>query len=437
MTDPDPRHRIAPAGWLFDLAEPAQEARPQSGLSVAALLEEVRHLRSTGIQTVETTTRASDGSVAVPVFTNTFWSTRQRDGNALHEVSYRACFKPALPRFFIERLCPPGGRVHDPFLGRGTTALEAALLGRIPSGADANPLSRVLLEPRLTPPTATAVAARLAELDLDVDAEVLEDLDVFFHPRTLRAIAALRAHFLHAEASGSLDAVDRWLRMVTVNRLTGHSPGFLSVYTMPPNQAVSIATQRKLNVRRAQTPPERDLREIVLRKSRSLLAGCDESVRSRLAAVADHARFVTGSSARRPELEDGSVDLVVTSPPFLDIVQYRADNWLRCWFCGIDPDAAAIAELRRIEAWMELMTAVLQDLRRMLKPTGVIAFEVGEVRGGTVRLEEQVLACGVRAGLVPHAVLVQDHAFTKTANCWGVSNNARGTNTNRVVLLGR
>jgi hypothetical protein len=381
--------------------------------------------------------RAVDGSAAVPLFGNTFWSTRQRDANALHEVSYRACFKPALPRFFIQRLCPAGGRVHDPFLGRGTTALEAALLGRIPSGVDANPLSKVLLEPRLMPPTEAAIAARLDELELDADAEVLDDLEVFFHPRTLRAIGALRAHFLRAEASGTLDATDRWLRMVTVNRLTGHSPGFLSVYTMPPNQAVSIATQRKLNARRGQTPPERDVRAVLLRKSRSLLSDCDEALRSRLRAIASDTRLVTGSSAHRPEIADGSVDLVVTSPPFLDIVQYRADNWLRCWFCGIDPDATAIAELRRIEAWTELMTAVLRDLRRMLTPNGAIAFEVGEVRSGTVRLEEHVLACGVRAGLVPHAVIVQDHEFTKTANCWGVSNNARGTNTNRVVLLGR
>ena len=30
---------------------------------------------------------------------------------------------------------------------------------------------------------------------------------------------------------------------------------------------------------------------------------------------------------------------------------------------------------------------------------------------------------------------VGDQEFTKTANCWGVDNNARGTNTNRIVLL--
>ncbi len=63
--------------------------------------------------------------------------------------------------------------------------------------------------------------------------------------------------------------------MVAVNRLTGHSPGFLSVYTLPPNQATSVASQRKINEARGQVPPRRDLRAIVLKKSRALLKGID------------------------------------------------------------------------------------------------------------------------------------------------------------------
>ena len=35
--------------------------------------------------------------------------------------------------------------VYDPFMGRGTTVLEAALLGRTPIGCDINPLSAVLV----------------------------------------------------------------------------------------------------------------------------------------------------------------------------------------------------------------------------------------------------------------------------------------------------
>ena len=47
-----------------------------------------------------------------------FWTSRQRQAANLHEISYRACYKPQLPRHFIERLTLPGERVYDPFSGR-------------------------------------------------------------------------------------------------------------------------------------------------------------------------------------------------------------------------------------------------------------------------------------------------------------------------------
>ena len=51
----------------------------------------------------------------VPVFVNEYWTAKQRQANALHEVSYRACFKPQLPGFFIGHFTRPGELVLDPF----------------------------------------------------------------------------------------------------------------------------------------------------------------------------------------------------------------------------------------------------------------------------------------------------------------------------------
>src|SRR5207253_10193136 len=108
---------------------------------------------------------------------NEFWTAKQCAAHSLHEISYRACFKPQLPRFFIERLTDPNETVYDPFMGRGTTPLEAALLGRIPTGNDINPLSAVLVRPRLHPVALTAVEQRLDQIDLtdhgDLPAELL------------------------------------------------------------------------------------------------------------------------------------------------------------------------------------------------------------------------------------------------------------------------
>ena len=92
-------------------------------------------------------------------FVNAFWTAGQRRGHSMHEISYRACFKSQLPAFFIERLTEPGERVFDPFSGRGTTAVQAALMGRAPAANDVNPLSAMLSGPRLDPPSIAAVRA--------------------------------------------------------------------------------------------------------------------------------------------------------------------------------------------------------------------------------------------------------------------------------------
>ncbi|HEU5122809.1 MAG TPA: site-specific DNA-methyltransferase, partial [Verrucomicrobiae bacterium] len=129
------------------------------------------------------------------------------------------------------------------------------------------------------------------------------------------------------------------------------------------------------------------------------------------------------------------VSLVVTSPPFLDIVQYADDNWLRCWFTGIDAKSVQLTVPKKINVWQEAMTNVFRELHRVLKSGGHIAFEVGEVHKGKTKLEETVLPCGLANGLEPLLILINDQKFTKTANCWGVDNMAKGTNTNRIVVF--
>ena len=95
---------------------------------------------------------------------NEYWTSAQRQGHSLHEVSYRACFKPQLPAFFISRLTDLGDGVYDPFMGRGTTLLEAFIQGRKALGNDINPLSTALLEPRINPPTLEDIESRARQL---------------------------------------------------------------------------------------------------------------------------------------------------------------------------------------------------------------------------------------------------------------------------------
>ncbi len=408
---------------LFD--EPAAGGAPPQQAPPGDFVTDIRAFRAFGRDTVE----FEDGGVRYLV--NEYWTAGQRQASALHEVSYRACFKPQLPEFFIARLTEPGDTVHDPFMGRGTTPIQAALMHRRPSGNDINPLSRLLTRPRLRPPVLADVARRLTQVPWSRGEVEREDLLAFYHPTTLANLGALRTWLLGRCPidDTSPDPVDDWIRMVSLNRLTGHSPGFFSGRTMPPNQAVSVASQVRMNAKRGQEPPARDVAHIILKKSKSLLS--DGAPPLPAAAPA----LCVGSATHMPSIPDASVALTVTSPPFLDIVQYANDNWLRCWFAGIDISAVAIAMHRTPEAWSAMVREVLTEQARIVRRGGHVAFEVGEVRGGTVLLEKLVWQAAEGLPFERLAVLVNQQEFTKTANCWGVANNTSGTNSNRIVLL--
>jgi DNA modification methylase len=170
--------------------------------------------------------------------------------------------------------------------------------------------------------------------------------------------------------------------------------------------------------------------DIIRKKSRQLLSDGRPPVNS-------SASFHTGSAERTPGIADGSVDLIVTSPPFLDVVQYAADNWLRCWFVGLDAADIKISMHGKPEDWGAFIARSFKEFERVLASGGHIAFEVGDVRNGKVNLEELVVRAMAGTKFEPLGVMINDQMFTKTANCWGVSNNSKGTNTNRIVLARR
>lgn len=377
------------------------------------------------------------GGADVFRYVGEFWTPKQRQACSLHEISYRACFKPQLPRFFIDRLTSPGDVVYDPFMGRGTTPLEAALLGRFAIGNDVNPLSQIFTKARLQLPTLEDVAGRLDDLKILSKARDSLDLSMFYHPRTKLEILSLRRHLVRRAARKYEDHVDRWIRMVATNRLTGHSAGFFSVYTLPPNQAISQANQRKINKQRKQKPEYRNVKDLILRKTKSLLRNVTDEQRQTLLRVGRKARFLNGDAGRSRVLADNSVHLTVTSPPFLDTVNYASDNWMRCWFNDLDLQAIAqnLTVVRSLDVWMESMSRVLRELHRISSLEGVVAFEVGEIRKRNLKLDEVIVPLGIQAGFECAGILINQQKFTKTSNIWGIRNNRAGTNTNRIVVF--
>lgn len=369
------------------------------------------------------------------IFVDNFWTPKQRAGHSLHEIPYMACFKSALPKFFIEKLTKPGGVVYDPFMGRGTTVIEAALLGRRVIGCDVNPLSKILTEPRLLVDKFSVVdiKLRLDKMHFSEKCDSNDPLLAFFEKDTLGDILSLKY-----QLSKNLNLeTNKWIQMAAASRITGHSKtlvpakGYFSVYTLPPNKSASIERQKKINKEKNNKFFKKNIKGIILNKTKSLLKDLSNSDQKNIAA-ADPKLYVS-DCRYTPEIADESVDLIVTSPPFMNLVDYKDSNWMKLWFCDIDPNNIQMPLFKTTDAWRNFIYEALVEFHRVLKSDGHIAFEVGKVR--KIDLEREVARAAINAGFKIKYILVNNQRFTKTSNIWGVKNNAKGTNTNRILLL--
>jgi hypothetical protein len=113
----------------------------------------------------------------------------------------------------------------DPFSGRGTTALEANLLGRDSVGVDLNPLAALLTGAKVDPPAKDDALARLRELQKGYakkkvrEAPPPEIAMLYEGRKTLPQLA-----FLREQLDPSSSREDRFLLAAITGILHGNHP---------------------------------------------------------------------------------------------------------------------------------------------------------------------------------------------------------------------
>lgn len=97
-------------------------------------------------------------------FTTTVWDVPRRGAWGVHQSTYRGNWAPQIPRAIMETYSKAGDSVLDPFMGGGTTLLEAWSLGRHATGYD---VSEIALE---------MTRSRLHELEVKAESDSLHGL---------------------------------------------------------------------------------------------------------------------------------------------------------------------------------------------------------------------------------------------------------------------
>jgi hypothetical protein len=129
----------------------------------------------------------------------------------------------------------------------------------------------------------------------------------------------------------------------------------------------------------------------------------NKATRCLSASIPNRKGTIFKGDARSVDLPDESVDFILTSPPYLSVLDYSWNNWLRVWWLGDDRKAEQQKLMRSgVEStYRQFMREVCRETFRLLKPDAAFVIVVGDVRkaraNGTVKLINSALVIAEEA----------------------------------------
>ena len=280
---------------------------------------------------------------------------------------YFTMFPLAFPHSILKRHAIAGQTVCDPFCGRGTTVLAARMLDLKAIGIDSNPLAAALTDAKLVHTTPQAIIEAMNSILNEVRSPRSQPRGEFwdsaFHPDVLNILCRLRQGLIGSCASPA----HRALRAIILGALHGPKTRRVSrssyfsnqcprTYAPKPDYAVRFWRTRRMQPRRV------NAERIVSVRAERYYAGTVPHRRSGYAVKAD-VRHEGALGAFR-----GTIDWIITSPPYYGMRTYAPDQWLRLWFLGgpTRPDYAEVEQLTHAspEAFAEDLKSVWKNLAR-------------------------------------------------------------------------
>jgi hypothetical protein len=318
-----------------------------------------------------------------------FWSAPATSTeNTLHQLApYIGKLKSSIAADLIRSYSNRNDLVVDPFAGSGTIPLEALALGRRSFGADISPYAAMLTKAKTGPLPDLAVVLEQVDKFL-AKSVLLPDPDLrkiprwvrsYFHPRTLKEV------YRFVQVCKEND--NSFLLACTLGILHHQRPGFLSY---PSSHLVPYLRTKKFP---RDLFPEmysyRDLRSRLVAKVMRALSRVQ--VRPR-AANAEFTLTPIESTTFPREF-----DSIITSPPYMNALDYGRDNRLRLWFLGEETvDQIDIANKSPLATFSRQIAKLASEAERGLSRRGTCVLVVGE----TVRRSSSEHPAEVVVGLI-------------------------------------
>jgi DNA modification methylase len=261
---------------------------------------------------------------------------------ASHDLhAFAAKFPPQLPRAFIRGLTSPGDLVLDPMMGSGTTVVEAFLEGRRGIGLDIDPLALRLGRVKTMPMaverlreagyTVISRANHLLSNGNAIDRMLTERydertkafIDYWFLPTTRRELMALVLALQEVADASTRRFLELTFSSIIVTKSGGVSRARDLAHSRPHLDKTKI--------------PKNAIEQFALRLRKNLNSISELKRNGSMAAP-------VAGDARLMPFADGVVDLIVTSPPYANAIDYmRAHKFSLVW---LGESIADLSELR-------------------------------------------------------------------------------------------
>jgi DNA modification methylase len=347
-------------------------------------------------------------------------------GHSLHRLApYIGGFPPALAHYFIRRFSEVGETVLDPFCGGGTTPLESALLKRKALGNDSfsyaytlstakcNPLNKNDFEDYLDGKKIAAKSVDNRNLKLlDND-----DLKIFYSDYTLDQILRLREVVSEKDSKKA-----HYLKAIICGILHGPSQIYLSIqtkdtYSGTANYVKKYAENNNL------TKPKRNIWPNALRKQDMVLEDWVPPWMSEMTNI-------TQTDARNLKFSNEKADLILTSPPYMQTLDYSWNNWLRLWWLDKDrkKEQNNLDITQDTTKYRDFMRTCLSEMYRILKPDSVAVLVVGDITKHLTNRKETLNVAGY----------IADEARENTSfDVHGIIDDSYGINSRSYVTFNR
>lgn len=270
------------------------------------------------------------------------WS-RKNNNNfcSIHSVaSYLAMFSPSLPKYFIEKYSTKNSIVMDNFSGRGTTALVSREFGRKFIGSDLNPYAIVLSKLKISTINKKVLFEKIKilqnEFNLNKECFINKtkekkfiELNYFYSKKTLSQLIFLR------EKIGSrwreLDEIENGIIAFALGIMHGPSKKDGStIYfslTMPNTISMSPNYVKEYAIKNNLKKPNLDVFQLIINRVESKFSEL-------LSEKFEGSIYEHDATMENNDIKKKSVSLIITSPPYLNIVNYKTSNWLKLWLLG-------------------------------------------------------------------------------------------------------